>query len=79
MLIDIIFWLVAVFCLCAGVYCLVVYKDKVPPVVKIVFWAILMLLAMGAAVWFLALYHTLFYPLEVDVHAPIMIYGVYFQ
>ena len=72
MLIDIIFWLVAVFCL-------VVYKDKVPPVIKIVFWAILMLLAMGAAVWFLALYHTLFYPLDVDVHAPIMIYGVYFQ
>lgn len=76
MLINIIFWGIAVFCLVAGIYNLVVYKDKVPAVVKIIFWLILLWLTIGVALWFSALAYSQFYPLGVDVHAPIFIYGM---
>lgn len=60
--------------MCAGIYCLVVYRDNVPKVVKIVFWAIMVFLAICVLLWTSVMIHNQLYPLEIDVKAPVVVY-----
>lgn len=74
MLINLVLLLVVIFCLCAGIYCLVVYRDNVPKVVQIVFWAIMVFLAICVLLWTSVMIHNQLYPLEIDVKAPVVVY-----
>lgn len=74
MLINLVLCLVVIFCLCAGIYCLVVYRDNVPKVVQIVFWAIMVFLAICVLLWTSVMIHNQLYPLEIDVKAPVVVY-----
>lgn len=76
MLINFILWLVVIFCLCAGIYCLVIYRDNVPKVFQIVFWAIMVFLAVCVLLWTSVMIHNQLYPIGIDVRTPIVIYNV---